>query len=236
MARRLARRGLPGGRAKAALTERRGHVARDAALPARAYAAYPIEHADSLHGAVVLDVPARTETQLQEVLRALHWGAGASSSFSRTAVSPRRRPRSERARVALDMAAMVGEQPRLQDAALALANELAVRFTCERVAIGIERRGRIRLTALSHAAWFEKKGEFTGTLENAMEEAVDQRRSVAYPALDTQSPPIAVAHRDLAAGTPCAPRCSPRGAAPSARSRACAAPASMRSSSRSSKR
>ncbi|MBK8579790.1 MAG: GAF domain-containing protein [Candidatus Accumulibacter sp.] len=78
-------------------------------------------------------------------------------------------------------------------------NELASRFACDRVALGIDRGGRARLLALSHSAVFEKKSQFVAALENAMDEALDQRCSVAFPPVDADRRATAIAHRDFAA-------------------------------------
>jgi hypothetical protein len=132
-----------------------------------------------------------------------------------------------RSRLALELAAEVEDEPDFERALMQLANSLAARLGCERVAIGIERRGRIRLRALSNAAWFERKADFSAALENAMEEACDQARTVVYPlqfrsAWDAEGPaPVAVAHRDIAPreGGACTAVIAVRGRSVSARSR-----------------
>ncbi|MCM8624482.1 HlyD family efflux transporter periplasmic adaptor subunit [Accumulibacter sp.] len=183
--------------AEQCLGERRGLVLRGQA-GALVVVAYPVDVEGELHGAVVLDVADRADGSLQQVLRQLHWGIGwLATLFLRT----RRLADAlalERARSALDVLAVAGEHHRLGPMALALVNDLASRFACERVALGIDRRGRARLQALSHSAFFEKKSQFVAALENAMDEALDQRCSVAYPPLGEGGGGIAIAHRDFA--------------------------------------
>lgn len=201
--------------AKRALQERRGQVVPGGSAPSTV--AYPIEVDGAMQGAVALQVRAAGERQLQEVLRALHWGAGRLEVIFQQRALTQIRLASERARVALDVTALVGEEPRLEEAAIALANELATRLACTRVAVGIERRGRVRLKAVSHAATFEKKAEFVAAIENAMEEAVDQRRTIAYPpAQDSGGADatglVGIAQRDLAAsGAACSVVMTTRG-------------------------
>jgi hypothetical protein len=107
--------------------------------------------------------------------------------------------RASRGTAALELATLAGEHRKLDSALLALASELAGRLACDRVSIGIARRGQVRVRALSHSAGFERRSRLVAAIENAMEEALDQHASVVHP-----PPPdagrIAVAHGDLAAG------------------------------------
>lgn len=185
--------------AQRCLSERRGTLQRglEGAL---VVVAYPLEVDGRIHGAVMLDVAERPDAALQDVLRRIHWGAGWHES-----VFLRRQAQDEalaltRARAALDVLGVAAEQARLEDLALAVANDLASRFACDRVAFGVDRAGRARLVALSHSAFFEKKSQFVVALENAMDEALDQRRSVIWPTdTDAAAGGIAIAHRDFAA-------------------------------------
>jgi hypothetical protein len=85
-------------------------------------------------------------------------------------------------------------------AALESVNWLATRFECARVGLGMAHKGAVRLQALSHAAWFDPRSHAASAIENAMEEALDQRRSVVLPPLEGEAAGIAIAHRELAKG------------------------------------
>lgn len=191
-----------GAAARACLVEREGRAEAAPDGSARVFVAYPLESAGRLFGAVVLDVAARAEDALQEVLRELHWGAGWLEVVLQRRQLEQHAEAMQRSQAALDLAALVGEHATLDEAAMALAGEIAARFDCERVAIGFERKGRVRLRAVSHAAWFDRKSQYSAALENAMEEAIDQRRTVAHPPLAGAASPIAVAHRDCSPQTP----------------------------------
>jgi RND family efflux transporter MFP subunit len=188
------------GTAERALRERRGlaEPAGDAASGrGGVHLAYPIEVGERLFGVVVLDIAPRPDPQLQEVLRALHWGAGWLDSLFRQRQAQEDGRKLERARAALDIIAVALEERRLQPAAMAVVNELADRFQCERVTLGLERKDRLRITAVSHSAWFEKKTQLVAAITNAMEEAFDQHATVVHPPLDAARQRISVAHRDL---------------------------------------
>ena len=160
--------------------------------------AYPVELEGRLHGAVVVDLAERPDEALQRVLRQLHWGIGWIETLFLRRQTLADSAGVERARTALDVLAVAAEHERLPDLALAVVNDLASRFACDRVALGVDRRGRARLLALSHSAFFEKKSQFVAALENAMDEALDQRRGIVQPPLEEGGGGIAIAHRELA--------------------------------------
>jgi multidrug efflux pump subunit AcrA (membrane-fusion protein) len=184
--------------AQRCLAERRAISERPAGKESRLYAAWPLEEAGEIFGTVVLDLAARAEPELQRLWRALHWGSGRIEVLLLRRLLQTRAEATERARLTLDMAISIGEQPRFDEALLQLANELVQRLACSRVAVGIEKRGRIRLRALSQAATVERRSEFSAAIENAMEEAADQGCTVVHPPPVEGGGAIAVAHRDLA--------------------------------------
>ena len=114
--------------------------------------------------------------------------------LSRSAVA-----QTERAAVALDIVAVASGQGQIARAAARVVNELAIRLRCDRVSLGLTRRGGIKLRALSHTAAFQERSRIVDTIENAMEECLAQAAPVAYPPLAATMTRISVAHRDLAA-------------------------------------
>ncbi|MCP5229743.1 HlyD family efflux transporter periplasmic adaptor subunit [Accumulibacter sp.] len=184
--------------AQQCLSERRGIL-----LPGLAGAvmvvAYPVELEGRMLGAVVLDVAERPAAALQQVLRQLHWGIGWIETLFLRRQNGDDAQALQRARAALDVLGVAAEQARLDPMAMAVVNDLASRFACDRVSLGVDRGGRTRLLAMSHSAFFEKKSQFVTALENAMDEALDQRRSIVFPPGADDSRGIAIAHRDFAA-------------------------------------
>lgn len=183
--------------AQQCLSERRGMVLRKQA-GALVIVAYPVEVDGQVQGAVVLDVAERSDDALQAVVRQLHWGIGWIEALFLRRKTLDDAQALQRARMALDVLAVATEQARLPALAMAVVNDLASRFGCDRVSLGIDRGGRARLLAMSHSAFFEKKSQFVTALENAMDEALDQRRSVVFPAIEEGESGIAIAHRDFA--------------------------------------
>jgi Barrel-sandwich domain of CusB or HlyD membrane-fusion len=180
--------------AERALRERRGLVERTG--DGDAHAAYPVDIHGKLWGVVVVNLGASPEGVLQGALRRLHWGAGWLETLFHRRQAEQDAQKLAAARLALEIVGAVAPSKGLVGAATALANELATRVDCCRVAIGAVRRGRVRVLALSHSASLAKKLRLADSLANAMEEAVDQSASVGYPPVTGGERRVAIAHRD----------------------------------------
>ncbi|MCC6008830.1 MAG: HlyD family efflux transporter periplasmic adaptor subunit [Rhodobacteraceae bacterium] len=102
--------------------------------------------------------------------------------------------------VALDILAQVGAQRRLGPAGQALVTALAAEPAIERAAFGlvrgIARKGApVRVESISGAAWFRRRGDAVLALGNAMEEALDQMGTVAWPGLADMPTRVTRAHQ-----------------------------------------
>lgn len=189
-----------GAAAQAALRDRRGVVVGPdgAAPPAReqaAHVAYPIEVSGVLHGAVVLDVAPGAEAGLQRTLRLVHWAIPWLADRFRHRALEEREGRLGRLGTAMDLVATAVQEHRSAGAALAIVNELATRLHCERVSLGFERRGSIRVAAISNTAVFDARMSIVRLIGNAMDEVLDQDQPLGYPGdLETG----AAAHAELA--------------------------------------
>ena len=175
-----------------------------------AHVAYPIQVSGALHGVVVLDMAAGPEAGLQRALRLLHW----SSVWLVDEV--RQRSIAERDRhvanlgLAMDIVATASQERRFAPAALAVANELAARLACDRVSIGVEKRGAIEVKAISHTATFDAKMALVRRIADAMDEVMDLDTVLVWPPAEAAgkdnaeardlrtSDPGAMAHGELA--------------------------------------
>lgn len=99
----------------------------------------------------------------------------------------------ERLYDALQLAIRLGTESRFMRAALSLANEISVRFGCERVAFGWENKGYVHLTAISHVEKFDRRANASRELEAAMEEAIAQDVELAWP-VEEESRVVSRAH------------------------------------------
>lgn len=97
----------------------------------------------------------------------------------------------------LDLTAKVMHEETFGAAALSLVNGLAAKAGFEQVSLGWqEPSGYVRVQAISHLDRFERKMESITLMESAMEEAVDQRSDVFFPA-PAGSQVVTLAHERL---------------------------------------
>jgi multidrug resistance efflux pump len=171
--------------AQRALTERQGVVAAagggEPTADQAAHVGYPLEVSGRLHGAVVFDIAPGPLADLQGMLRQIHWGiAWLVDHFRLQAL---RAAEAEAARVVLlnEMLATALQHPRLGASALAVANELAQRLRCDRVAVGIEQNDGILPVALSHTATFDARSDLVRALADCMDEVLDLGVPVSLP-------------------------------------------------------
>jgi multidrug efflux pump subunit AcrA (membrane-fusion protein) len=149
---------------------------------------------------IAVSVGPRPGLDPQAVARQLAWGAGWLEMLLTRQRADEGAQRVARAAVGLDLLAVAGEHRQLDASAMALSNELAGRLHCDRVSIGIvnRRRNGVRLKAMSHTATFVRKSQTADSIENAMEEALDQNTVVSFPPTASTERRIAVAHKSLA--------------------------------------
>lgn len=130
--------------------------------------AQPLRLAGSDRAAVVLELPARLQSQQKAVTNLLDWG-NAWLDFAR-AQSARRDAAEDDS---LRLVRCVAGQRRFQAAALAALGWLAHRFDCRRVSLGVRDRRGFRLVASSDKAFVAGRTDLTGRLEQAMQDAAD---------------------------------------------------------------
>jgi hypothetical protein len=87
----------------------------------------------------------------------------------------------------IDLVVMLDGKKRFVEMAMAFVNELAGQHQCERVSLGWEKRGYVRVRAISHSDKFERKMEAVNELELAMEEAFDQDEEIYWPTLEGET-------------------------------------------------
>ncbi len=191
--------------AERALRERRGLLSKheqtsiggESAVPSY-HVAYPLELDKKLYGVVVLETSLRTESQLQAILRQLHWGSAWLEVLLRRQQSQSDALTQKRLATVLDLVAVAVEEDRFYAAALALVTELATRLACDRVSVGFVRKNYVAVVAISHTAQFEKKTNLVRSIGSAMDECFDQQATILYPTPATGEALVNRAHEELA--------------------------------------
>jgi multidrug resistance efflux pump len=148
-----------------------------------------------VRGVVGMDLDSRPEPQLRGAMRDLQWGAGWLEVLLRRHADPQEEARL-RLKLALDLVAALLEHERLDEGGASLVTELATRLGCDRAALGTVERDRVRIRAVSHSGQFERRANLLGFAAQAMEEAVDQRAAIAWPARG-DLPLVTRAHEEL---------------------------------------
>jgi RND family efflux transporter MFP subunit len=142
--------------------------------------ACPLLADDRICGAVAIEVEYSSESELQQALGQLEWG----SVWLEALVHRNKYTSADRLVTVLDLVATSLHYGRFQEAATAVATELAGILKCERVSIGFLRGKHTRVRALSHSASFGKKANIIRAIEEAMDEAIEQQATVVYPPSD----------------------------------------------------
>ncbi|MCG2593344.1 HlyD family efflux transporter periplasmic adaptor subunit [Ramlibacter sp. XY19] len=172
--------------AEKTLQQRRGVVDAPQAVTGAAavtFIGYPVEVDGLLRGAVVMEIRARPDPEVQRVLRLVHWGiAWLVAEFRQQALAGHQK-RADRLEVAQQLVATALQESALRAAALAVANDLAGRLACERVALGFVRHDRVEVEAISHTATFDRRSDFVRLLAEAMDEVPDLAQSFVHPPL-----------------------------------------------------
>jgi len=75
----------------------------------------------------------------------------------------------------------VNRQQRFTSAAMALCNEVASQWQCERASVGFLKGRYVQLKAMSHTEHFSRKMEAIQDIESAMEECLDQDIEIISP-------------------------------------------------------
>ncbi|MBD3785730.1 MAG: HlyD family efflux transporter periplasmic adaptor subunit [Sphingomonadales bacterium] len=171
--------------------------AADEGAPARVQIAYPIRIAEALEGAVVIELIPASEPALRRATHQLYWGAGWLEVLFRRRQAEADGARAEVLQQAMDLAVATLEEPDLAGAAMALINALDAATGARGAAVGLYRGRRLRLQAMSHTAWFNRKSALLDTMLNAMEEVLDQHGPVAWPETAPTAGRISIAHEAL---------------------------------------
>ncbi|MDX2350475.1 MAG: efflux RND transporter periplasmic adaptor subunit [Porticoccus sp.] len=143
---------------------------------------------------VAIMVSVRAQAQQRAVLQLLQWGGLWVESLVQHPPAIGHKADA----FPLEFMSTVLQHSSLQAMAMEIVNQLADKFDCERVSLGLRRGLSLRLQALSHVVSFDSRAEIARRIEAAMEEAVDQASTMIYP--DKTGGPLTVsrAHAELA--------------------------------------
>jgi len=142
----------------------------------------PLTRGQSVRGVAVYVVEARNAGELSAARERLELSISLLSLYEMRLAMQRRSVDLRRLRVAMDTLSAVNETDKFAGSGMALCNELASRWQCERVSLGFLKGRYVHLKALSHTEKFSRKMVLVQALEAAMEECLDQDVEVVHPA------------------------------------------------------
>lgn len=162
----------------------------------------PIRHTDEMYGQAarehVVSVPIRRrgmprgaalfdfahgDTAMLELAGAqLTWAVALISNYELRQTLVQRSAVINRLVGSQELLATINRQQHFHAAAMALCNEIAARWSADRVGLGMLHGRYVKLHAMSHTDKFTRKMRIVQDLEAAMEEVIDQDVEVAYPA------------------------------------------------------
>jgi hypothetical protein len=167
--------------AELALEERRPVTKR--LVPAALGLAVPVEFDGHLYGVLALELAERPDGDLHLALQYMQTALTWVEAWHRRQERVISLGVEERLVAVLDLLGAVLEEALFEPACRTLVTELATRLQCDRVSLGFVRSGHAQVLALSHSAQIGKSMNLFHALGAAMDEAIDQRALVRYPAL-----------------------------------------------------
>ncbi len=146
-----------------------------------ATAAVPVLINGSIAAMALVEAVLEGPTGGRRLMRHLQWSSAWIEAFLHRQDQYAGRDGLQQASFIVEAIESVATSERYLDAARALAGLLANRFACGRVAVGVRRGLKSRLSALSENAEFEGRTETARAFEAAMDEAIDQETVLVSP-------------------------------------------------------
>ncbi|MFT6372855.1 MAG: multidrug efflux pump subunit AcrA (membrane-fusion protein) [Gammaproteobacteria bacterium] len=167
----------------------------------------PLLMDNQLYGAVVVEIAVRDEQSMRASMRQLQWGIDSLELFVRRQEGKKYTPENQQLVTILELITSSLEHKRFQASATAVATEIATLLHCDRVSIGFTKGKYIKVAALSHSVEFAKKSNLVQSIGLSMDEAMEQKATIVYPALAESSLQMSRCHekllRDQGSGSIC---------------------------------
>jgi len=151
------------------------------APPRRHIVMIPLRGAQGLRGMTAFLVDSGDEKVVGACREKLELTTSLLSLYEMRLTLQRRQGDLRRLQSAMEVLAALNEQERFHGMAMALCNDLASRWDCERVGLGFLKGRYVQLKALSHTEKFSRKMQIVQDIESAMEECLDQDVEVLHP-------------------------------------------------------
>ena len=139
--------------------------------------ACPLFLGDRLFGVVAIEMTTRSQPVQEATMQQVQAGA----KWLETMIQLHGSTAKEQLVNLVDLVAAGLEHEHFKVAATEVTNELAERFSCQRVSLGFLRYNRVRVEALSHSSRIDQHSNIVRAIRDAMSESLDQGTTVVYP-------------------------------------------------------
>ena len=156
--------------------------------------ACPLFLNDRLFGVVAIEITSRSQPMQQATVKQVQVGA----KWLETMIHLHGSTAKEQLVNLVDLVAAGLEHEQFRVAATEVTNELAERFSCQRVSLGFLRYNRIRVEALSHSSRIDQHSNMVRAIRDAMSESLDQGATVVYPVVSDDTVLVTRFHAQLA--------------------------------------
>ncbi|WP_428673401.1 efflux RND transporter periplasmic adaptor subunit [Roseibium sp.] len=157
----------------------------------------PVTLNGTLAGVIAITVSEADSERLKRAFREVQWAVPWVREALLQAELSLSREQNTRTNTALKLFAATLSERRFRAACLSFVSDLAARFDCERVSLGFSGRRHVKVTVISKTARFSKEMNLVRMIGSAMDEALDQRAMIVYPA-DPDDAVATRAHQELA--------------------------------------
>ena len=156
--------------------------------------ACPLFLNDRLFGVVAIEITSRSQPMQQATVKQVQVGA----KWLETMIHLHGSTAKEQLVNLVDLVAAGLEHEQFRVAATEVTNELAERFSCQRVSLGFLRYNRVRVEALSHSSRIDQHSNMVRAIRDAMSESLDQGATVVYPVVSDDTVLVTRFHAQLA--------------------------------------
>jgi len=156
--------------------------------------ACPLFLNDRLFGVVAIEITSRSQPMQQATVKQVQLGA----KWLETMIHLHGSTAKEQLVNLVDLVAAGLEHEQFRVAATEVTNELAERFSCQRVSLGFLRYNRVRVEALSHSSRIDQHSNMVRAIRDAMSESLDQGATVVYPVVSDDTVLVTRFHALLA--------------------------------------
>lgn len=156
--------------------------------------ACPLFLNDRLFGVVAIEITSRSQPMQQATVKQVQVGA----KWLETMIHLHGSTAKEQLVNLVDLVAAGLEHEQFRVAATEVTNELAERFSCQRVSLGFLRYNRVRVEALSHSSRIDQHSNMVRAIRDAMSESLDQGATVVYPVVSDDTVLVTRFHALLA--------------------------------------